>query len=107
LTHPSAALRISVVEGSDATVVMVLGELDCLTAPQVDDLRKRLATGSSTAPRVIVDAQHLQFVDVAGLDALIRLANAVEEFVLQNANSALRRLVSVLNLSQALGLPEH
>lgn len=107
MTHPSAALRISVVEGSDATVVMVLGELDCLTAPQIDELRDRLTTTDETAPRVIVDARHLQFVDVAGLDSLIRLANAVESFALQNASGALRRLVRVLNLSQALGLAEH
>ena len=106
MTHPSAALRISVVEGSDATVVMVLGELDCLTAPQLDALRKRLTSNKQTSGRVIVDARHLQFVDVAGLDALIRLAEAVESFALQNANGALRRLVGVLNLSQALGLPE-
>ena len=105
MANPPVALRIGVVDGPDATVVTVLGELDCLTAPEVDALRARLTAGRAVAPRVIVDARHLQFVDVAGLDALIRLAEAAESLELRNANLALRRLIDLLKLSEKFGLP--
>ena len=80
--------------------------MDCLTAPQVDALRERLTSTRDVSRHVIVDARHLEFVDVAGLDALIRLANAAESFVLQHPSSALRRLIRVLELSEALGLAD-
>jgi anti-anti-sigma factor len=105
LANPPIALRLGVVEGPDATVVTVLGELDCLTAPDVDDLREQLTAGQSPPPRVIVDARHLQFVDVAGLDALLRLADGAESLELRNANKALKRLIGVLGLSERFGLP--
>lgn len=49
------------------TVVSLTGEIDVATAPR---LREHLAAACASAPRIIVDLTHVDFLDSAGLGVL-------------------------------------
>ncbi|MEU1630694.1 STAS domain-containing protein [Streptomyces sp. NPDC020096] len=57
--------------GPDSCQVIVTGELDIATAP---DLRAALYSAAATYKRITVDLSALRFIDCAGLNALIGAA---------------------------------
>lgn len=50
------------------TVVSLTGEIDVVTAPR---LREHLAAVCESAPRIIVDLTHVDFLDSTGLGVLV------------------------------------
>ncbi|MDZ8171550.1 STAS domain-containing protein [Microbacterium xanthum] len=67
---PGGALRIAVVEGPDGTVLALTGRVDAVTAVT---LRERVtALDLETATRLRVDLRAVDFLDSAGLAALVQ-----------------------------------
>lgn len=98
-------LRVSVVRIDDAVVVRLDGELDLATAPLVADAI-RAADEQVPVHRVVVDAEQLTFADASGLEPLLAVHDRLGPGAVQlrNAGPALRRLLQLLSLTDALGV---
>jgi anti-anti-sigma factor len=104
---------ITEVDGMKATVeqtgeaawrVVVAGELDAATAPELADVLDPLV--SQPAASVVVNLADVSFMDSSGLRALIRSANAAKEaggsLVLARASASVTRLLEVTGLIEQL-----
>jgi anti-anti-sigma factor len=101
---PDELLRVDVSAADDRVVISLDGELDCASAPQLQEavdtvLRRR-------PDRVVVAADGLSFVDVAGLRPLLALREGMGEgrVQLRNARRPIVRVLRLLDLSAELGL---
>lgn len=54
---------------SDGTVVVVRGEIDMATAPQLRDLLNRLVNDSTES--IVLECEHLDFLDSSGIGVLV------------------------------------
>ena len=99
-------LRISVEQSDDAAVIRLDGELDCATAPDVEQVLTGILTSDHPPRRIYVDADRLAFVDVSGLAPLVQAAHRLREGELQlrNARRQVVRVVRLLDLADQLGL---
>jgi anti-sigma B factor antagonist len=94
-----------VVERHDTAVVIVLaGELDLFTAPEV---RQRLVhEASAGAPRIVVDLERCTFVDSAGSAAILTAGRRCRtlgcELVVAAPNAPVTRLFEVLGLGDLM-----
>jgi len=91
---------------SDGIVIAVSGELDMATAPA---LRSRLLELlASPISALTVDCDGIEFLDSAGLTALMGAAAAAEEigvqFKLVQASRQARLVIEIAGLTEALGL---
>jgi anti-anti-sigma factor len=101
----SELFRVSVARSGDTALVRLDGELDCATAPQLTASLDELFRSGGAPRRLLFDAQHLTFVDVAGLRPLIHAAHLLPGGCsLRNAPSKVRYVVSLLQLDEALGV---
>ena len=72
----SDVLDLQVTEhGTDARVVTVGGEIDALTAPELDAL---LTAQLAAAPLVVVDLERVRFLGSAGLSGRCQPVEAIE-----------------------------
>ena len=88
------------------TTVFVSGELDLATA---GDLRACLASAVRTSPppsRLVLDVSCLEFMDAAGVSAVLTAQRALAAdggvLVLRSPNRLVRRVVKVLDLEDVL-----
>jgi anti-sigma B factor antagonist len=66
-SHPAA----------DGDTVIVRGEVDMATAPQLRDLLNELVDGGST--RILLDCHHLDFLDSSGIGVLVAVRKRLGE----------------------------
>jgi anti-anti-sigma factor len=98
--------RIRADLGEGTTVLSLDGELDCFSAELVRARVDELAGGPPR--RVVVDLEHLRFVDAGGLSALIALRSSLldrggtVEFL--SASGLVRRVARLAEAEDALGL---
>jgi anti-anti-sigma factor len=100
-------LRVSVEQSGDVAVIRLDGELDCATAGQVDMAINRVLESDPPARRIFVDADRLSFIDVSGLDPLVRATHRLPSggsIQLRNARRQVVRVIRLLDLADRLGL---
>jgi anti-anti-sigma factor len=100
-------LRISVERSGDSAVLRLDGELDCATAADVQSALDALLMGTERPARILVDAEKLAFIDVSGLDPLIRAGQRMPgtgAFQLRNPGRQVVRIIRLLDLSDLFGL---
>lgn len=99
--------QAQIVNDAPLTVFRVTGELDVATAPA---LRALLDTASEHARRVVVDMEHVGFIDSTGISVLLaaarRAKDANGEFVVRNPTPVARRVFEILALDGQLPI-EH
>lgn len=66
----SSAFAVEVLRAEDAARVVLRGELDLATAPQLESILDALA--AEPVPAVLVDLRELRFMDSTGLRLLIQ-----------------------------------
>jgi anti-sigma B factor antagonist len=90
-------LSVDVREKPDATVVVVSGELDMASSPQLTEALERLAPTPERS--LILDLAGLEFVDVTGLRVLIqaqeRARQAGAQLSVVNISRGVRRLLKL------------
>jgi anti-anti-sigma factor len=100
-------LQVSVERSADVAVIRLAGELDCATAGQVDAAINGVLDSDQPPRRILVDAERLSFIDVSGLDPLVRAAHrlpAGASLQLRNAHRQVARVIRLLDLGDRLGL---
>jgi anti-sigma B factor antagonist len=85
-------------------IVRVIGEIDLVTAPLLQEaLMSTLATSRGGA---VVDLDGFEFIDTPGIDALIAAANTARErggqLVVQNPGPVVERVLDLFDLKGAL-----
>jgi anti-sigma B factor antagonist len=100
------AARIVVSEADGTRTLALIGELDYATAPTIE---RELTAHSNTSLRVDLDLAGLEFVDAAGLRALIAVfRNAPQRGprleVRRPLPRSLRRLVALTGVGRELGV---
>jgi anti-sigma B factor antagonist len=93
-------LRVTTEDDGDEVVIVLAGEVDPHTCPQ---LRAVLADAVAGAPsRIVVDTQNIEFVDSSGLRALLQAqqAQAARQATLElrSPSPIMRRLLRVTAL---------
>lgn len=100
----TALLDLDVTEGSRATIVLS-GELDPATAPQLDaEIERILATGA--VEQLVLDLAGLTFLDSSGLRVFVTAREAVVaqggELSLRGTSANARRLLDVTGLGEII-----
>ena len=94
-------LTVEVQEGDPPTIVLA-GEVDPHTAPQLESTLGELIDGGADAVRI--DAGSLDFIDSSGLRVLVdahrRLGSGPTVLVLAHVSPTLRRLLEVTGLDE-------
>ena|SRR5947209_12742613 len=94
----STAIRFD----ADDVIVEVRGELDCATAPQLQDVLDQLM--AEGAHKVVVDLAETPFLDSTGLAALLAALRRMQahrgELVLANLRPAACRLLQLTGLDR-------
>ena len=89
------------------TTVVVCGELDIATAPE---LERALCDGETGAEVVIVDLRDVGFIDSSGLHVIVaaheRIRRAGRRLLVVPGSAAVRRLFAVSGLDHELELVE-
>jgi anti-sigma B factor antagonist len=105
-------LQLSTSRRASTVTVVVSGELDLATIPE---LRRCLWTalgesGNGSGRRVVVDLGDVVFIDAAGLGALVGALNRANRqrtvFLLANVTPALERLLAITGLTDRFARPE-
>ena len=78
------------------TTVVVRGELDAATAPDLDSLLASLAAAG--AREVVLDLAEVAFADSYGLEPVLRRRERFADLVLARPTRPVRHLLAVLNL---------
>jgi anti-anti-sigma factor len=93
--------RVSVeVAGTDG-LVRPRGELDIFGVPRMEDAFDRAARLS--VDRVVLDLEELDFIDAAGLGALMQASNVLgERLFVRSAGPQVRQLLALTGLGEAL-----
>ncbi|MHB1534646.1 MAG: STAS domain-containing protein [Acidimicrobiales bacterium] len=96
------ASRLSTVE--ERRVIVVTGELDLATAPDLrDTIRAELGT---SAPEIIIDMEGVEFIDASGIRVLVEAADmarvAGAGLILQTPSRMVRRLIELFDLDELL-----
>jgi stage II sporulation protein AA (anti-sigma F factor antagonist) len=95
-------------ELDDAIVVAVFGEIDMVTAPE---LEQGVAGVPSATRRVVVDLEHVTFLDSSGLNTLVRCSRelarrSIEFRLVSPAERAVRRVFEITALDGRLRLAD-
>ena len=95
-------LQVTVLGAEPEYEVLLLGELDMSTAPQLREELQRLASDGATM--VTVDLSELAFVDSTGLSVLItglkRLRQQGGEMALRSPTPGTRRVLEITGLTE-------
>ena len=92
-------MRLTGTEGE----VLLCGELDAYTAPQLGELLRDVAYPGGPK-RIVVDLGGLDFIDVSGVGALVSANMGAQrtgsEFVLRSPSSQTLKLLEITGLNQ-------
>ncbi len=97
-------LRVTILSTAGRSTIQVRGELDLSTAAQITGAVTRLVDEGHRF--IQLDLKQLQFIDAAGLEALLEAHNALRavhgEFVITNVPQLALRLVKLTGLDDVL-----
>ena len=99
-------LHVDVQRSESSVVVGLRGELDISTAATADSALQDLAREHPLPSRVTIDAEHLTFVDAAGLTPLVATLRRLPQGTLRirNARPQIVRVLRLLDLAAAFGV---
>jgi anti-sigma B factor antagonist len=89
-SHPAA----------DGDTVIVRGEIDLATAPQLRDLLNELVDGGST--RILLDCRGLDFLDSSGIGVLVAVRKRLGEdgaLTLESPQAHVRKVLDLTGVS--------
>jgi len=96
-------LRIDVSHEADRVIVSLDGELDMANAPL---LESSIQSADVTAKAIVLDLQHLQFIDSTGLRILLaaqeRCQEQGQQFAITQGSEQVQRLLSITGVSAHL-----
>jgi anti-anti-sigma factor len=98
--------RVEVRSEGQAAIVVVRGELDLATSPQLEEkLRKLLETGSEP---LVIDLRELEFMDSTGLSIIVkahqRLSETGRRLSIVRGSQQVQRLLDLTGVSERLQL---
>ncbi|MEA2213081.1 MAG: anti-sigma factor antagonist [Solirubrobacteraceae bacterium] len=98
--------RVEVRTEGRAAVVVVRGELDLATSPELEDqLRRIWDTGSE---QLVIDLRELEFMDSTGLSVIVkahqRLTDEGRRLTLVRGSQQVQRLLDLTGVSERLQL---
>jgi anti-sigma B factor antagonist len=109
MTRADAIARVETARSSGGVHAVVIGELDCASAPSVAAAVRDLLDGAGPARPVTVDLSAVTFCDTAGMRVLVRLvqATAGDAVTVRLANAAgnVRWLFSLAGVEHLLEGP--
>jgi anti-sigma B factor antagonist len=102
IEYDTAALATRVIHADASIVVVVAGELDLASAPQLQ--REVLALLALPVNTVTLDLDALTFMDSSGLNALNHVRNAAEDrgikLTLRNVRQPVRQVLDVTRMTE-------
>jgi anti-sigma B factor antagonist len=100
--EPVEQLRVDARSEKDRVVIRLDGELDMASAPLLQEALENAE--SEAAPTLVLDLQHLRFMDSTGLRIILsareRWRSRGHELALSAASSQVQRLLSVSGLGE-------
>ena len=100
-TPPLCTVEITS-QGAGTVVVMLAGELDLTTIP---DVESRVEPALALKPsRLIVDIAGVHFADSSAIAMWVRWRNATEAFELRDPSQSISRVIRAMGLSKRLGV---
>lgn len=90
-------LELDVFHDGPFTKVVIMGELDACTAPELHSVLASLA--ASGVPAVVLDLTALDFADSSGLEPVVQLREEFHDLVLYGPSRPIRHLLDVLGLA--------
>jgi anti-sigma B factor antagonist len=100
------ALNVSSHDDGDTVTVVVRGDVDLSNA---DELERRLTAASATPSNVLVDMSDVEFIDSAGINALLRARRAADQhgqwFAVTRASALARELLEMTGVWPLLARP--
>lgn len=90
------------------TTLYLVGELDLATGPELQRVGRQALAGEGIE-RLVLDADGLEFVDSAGIGALLQVRQATPDPVvmsLVNARGQVLRTLQLTGLSEIFGLAD-
>jgi anti-anti-sigma factor len=107
-TSVESNFDVEVVNGTQAVVIGVRGELDLASSPALEQELERGA--AATAEVVIVDLRNLEFMDSTGLSVLVRAHQRATEngqrFGVVRGPQQVQRLLSLTGVADRLNLAD-
>jgi anti-sigma B factor antagonist len=97
-----ADLELETRPSSDGDTVIVRGEIDMATAPQLRELLKGLIDAGST--RIVLDCRGLEFLDSSGIGVLVSVRKRLGDDGVLMLEAPPARVRKVLDLT---GVSEH
>lgn len=107
--RPLPALEVEVhTEGHQPPELRLRGEIDIVTVPVLDESLSALVDGAGTSD-VVVDLANVDFMGVAGLEALCNQARRMNQrgqrLVVSSPSTLTRRVIDILGVGDLLSLP--
>ena len=107
-TEPAQHLTIDVIDDGDAVVLVVAGELDPLSGPDLTRAMEAALASSRTA--VVLDLADVGFIDSSGLRTLLEAHTRAQELgsdlILRRPSPAARRLLDITDLTSVFSILE-
>jgi anti-anti-sigma factor len=103
MSEPDQHVRIqlAVTDEADRRVIQVSGEIDPLTAPELDEAVRAAARDASV---VAIDLSEVSFLDSSGLRVIVAAQQELEGngvgLVISNPSDSVRRVLEISGLSQ-------
>lgn len=95
---------VEVVDGEQAVVIGVSGELDLATSPELE--RELQRSTASAAELLIIDLRKLEFMDSTGLSVLVRAhqktTQSGKQFAVVKGPQQVQRLLSLTGVAERL-----
>ncbi len=105
-TEPAQHLTIDVIDDGDAVVLVVAGELDPLSGPDLTQAIEAALTSPRTS--VVLDLAGVGFIDSSGLRTLIeahtRALDMGGDLSLRRPSQATRRLLDITDLTSVFSI---
>jgi len=109
-TDDAPSLRVSTQAEGAVTVLRLAGELDLSTSRQLDQRVQTVLRRESGVRRLVVDIGGLEFLDVAGLTALLdasdRIHAAGGTLALRRPRPMVLRMLSLLKLDDRVEIED-
>lgn len=98
--------RVEVRTEGRAAVVVVRGELDLATSPQLEESLRRIWDGGNQ--QLVIDLRHLEFMDSTGLSIIVkahqRLNDEGRRLSVVRGSQQVQRLLDLTGVSERLQL---